>query len=273
MPVVIGIFIFLLLFTSFCLWVIGMLFPAVVSPILRRVPTRRQVFKLFGTATAGLFVLFIAVILNTDTTTSLKNTNVSELPTTSPQTTKTTDTSTQPTSATKQAVTSQVPAETKPTVTQFKDGDYVVGTDIQPGTYRTRQGSSGCYYSRLSGFSGSLSDIISNENTDAPAVISIAAADKGFKSVRCGTWTKDLSAITTSKTSFSDGIFIVNTDITAGTYRSTGGNGCYYSRLKGFGGTLSDIISNENTDTSAIITIAATDKGFKSVRCGTWSKI
>lgn len=156
---------------------------------------------------------------------------------------------------------------------QFKDGDHIVGTDIQAGTYRTRKGSSGCYYARLSGFSGELDDIITNENTDAPAIITIAPTDKGFKSSRCGTWTQDLSAITTSRTSFGDGVFIVGTDIEAGTYKSTGGSFCYYSRLSGFTGELEDIISNENTTSSAIVTISASDKGFKSARCGTWTKI
>lgn len=86
--------------------------------------------------------------------------------------------------------TAPTPQSQTPSVPQFKDGNYIVGADIQPGTYRTRKGSSDCYYSRLSGFGGSLSEIISNENTDAPAVITIAAADKGFKSSRCGTWNK-----------------------------------------------------------------------------------
>jgi len=161
----------------------------------------------------------------------------------------------------------------KPSVPSFGNGDFVVGTDIQPGTYRTRTGSSGCYYSRLSGFGGSIGDIISNENTDAPAIVTIAASDKGFKSVNCSTWTQDLSQITSSQTSFGDGTFIIGTDIQAGTYKNTGRDGCYYSRLSGFGGSIGDIIANENTDTSAIISIAPTDRGFKSVHCGTWSKL
>jgi len=155
----------------------------------------------------------------------------------------------------------------------FGDGNHIVGTDIQPGTYRTRKASSGCYYSRLNGFGGSLSEIISNENTDAPAVITIATTDKGFKSTRCGTWTQDLSAITSDQTAFGDGIFIIGTDIQAGTYKSSGSNSCYYSRLRGFSGSLGDIISNENTDSSAVVTIASSDKGFKSTRCGTWTKL
>jgi len=153
----------------------------------------------------------------------------------------------------------------------FEDGQYVVGKDIQPGTYRTRVGMSGCYYARLSGFSGELGEILANENTNYPAVVTIEATDKGFKSSRCGTWTQDLSQITKSTTTFDDGLYIVGTDIQPGTYKSSGQASCYYSRLAGFSGDLGDIISNENTDTAAIVTIASTDKGFKSSRCGTWT--
>ena len=102
----------------------------------------------------------------------------------------------------------------------FSDGTYQVGTDIQPGTYRTRESSSGCYYERLSGFSGEINDIIANNNTDAPAIVTIRPTDAGFTSSSCGTWTKDLSAITESKTSFGEGAYIVGTDIELGTYRN-----------------------------------------------------
>lgn len=111
-----------------------------------------------------------------------------------------------------------------------------------------------------------------NENTDAPAVITIMPNDKGFKSTRCGTWTQDLSQITSSKTTFDNGIFIVGTDIEPGTYKNSGQTGCYYARLKDFTGGLSSIITNENTDDVARVTIATTDKGFKSTRCGAWTK-
>ncbi len=167
-----------------------------------------------------------------------------------------------------------IPKQTAQAFPSFSgSGNYIVGTDIQSGTYRTRVGSSGCYYSRLSGFGGDLSDILSNEMTDYPSVVTISLSDKGFKTVRCATWTTDLSAITQSKTSFGNGVFITNTDFVPGTYRSTGGSGCYYSRLSGFSGELGDVIANEMTDSSAIVTIPSSDKGFKSVRCGTWTKI
>lgn len=87
--------------------------------------------------------------------------------------------------------TSSVPAPVTPVgpVSQFSDGTFAVGQDIQPGTYRN-SGSEGCYYARLRGFGGTIKDIISNENTDAVAIVSILPADAGFESKRCGTWSR-----------------------------------------------------------------------------------
>ena len=154
----------------------------------------------------------------------------------------------------------------------FGDGDFVVGKDIQPGTYRTRVGSPGCYWARLKGFSGTVEDVIANDNTDGPEVITIAASDMGFTSTSCGTWTSDLSAIISPGSPFPDGTYIVGTDLMAGTYRSAASQGCYWARLSGFGGTNDQIIANGNTDAGAIVTISASDKGFSSSRCGTWTK-
>jgi hypothetical protein len=81
----------------------------------------------------------------------------------------------------------------------------------------------------------------------------------------------DLSQITLSKTEFNDGMYFVGVDI-PGTYKNGGGDGCYYARLKGFGGT-NNIIANNNTDSTAIVTINASDKGFQSSGCGTWKKV
>lgn len=165
----------------------------------------------------------------------------------------------------------------KPTPTpvpyaQFNDGTFVVGQDIQPGTYRTRNASPGCYYARLKGFGGTVDDILANNNTDNPAIVTILPTDKGFESNNCDTWTKDLSAITASQTSFDDGMYIVGTDIQPGTYKSSGQSGCYYARLSGFSNTTDDILANNNTDTPAIVTISPGDKGFQSNNCGTWTK-
>jgi hypothetical protein len=68
-------------------------------------------------------------------------------------------------------------------------------------------------------------------------------------------------------------MYFVSTDIEPGTYKSSGQTGCYYARLAGFSGGLDDIIANNNTDSAAIVTIDAGDKGFESKGCGTWTKM
>ncbi len=205
---------------------------------------------------------------------------VKNIPTqiTKPNTTTSSNTTTPVTQSSQPATTptpqpTPAPPAPKSPATSFGDGNYVVSTDIQPGTYRTRVGSPGCYYARLSGFSGSMDEILANNNTDFPAVITIPSSDKGFQSSSCGTWTQDLSEITSSQTSFGDGIFIVGTDMLPGTYRSSGSTGCYYARVSGFSGTDGEILANDNTDTAAVVTILASDKGFVSSNCGTWVKI
>ena len=153
----------------------------------------------------------------------------------------------------------------------FGDGTFTVGKDLQTGTYRTRQAASGCYWARLSGFGGTLGEIITSDLTNNPSTVTIASSDKGFKSDGCGTWTSDLSAITSSKTSFGDGVFIVGTDVAPGTYKGTAQSGCYWARLSAFSGDLSDIITSDLTNSAAVVTISASDKGFKSEDCGPWT--
>jgi hypothetical protein len=165
------------------------------------------------------------------------------------------------------------PREPEPREPSFGDGTHQVGTDVQPGIYRTRAGSPNCYWERLRNFSGGLNGILANGNTSAPAIVTIEQTDAGFHSEGCGTWTKDLSAITASKTSFGAGAYIVGTDMIPGTYRNSGGANCYYERLRGFNGGLNAIIANGNTSNPTIVAIAPTDAGFQSNGCGTWTKL
>ena len=151
----------------------------------------------------------------------------------------------------------------------FRDGSFVVGTDLSPGTYRTRKGGRGCYWARLAGFSGELGEVLANDNETGPVIITIGKSDKGFESKRCGLWVTDFSAITDGPSApFGDGMYIVGTDIAPGTWRSDAPQGCYWARLRGFSGQMGDLIANGN----GIVTIAPSDKGFRSKRCGTWSK-
>lgn len=71
--------------------------------------------------------------------------------------------------------------------------------------------------------------------------------------------------------SFGDGTYRVGRDIAAGTYRSMGGSGCYWQRLKNFSGNLNGIIANDDAQGPAVVTIYRGDKGFETNNCGTWT--
>ena len=60
-------------------------------------------------------------------------------------------------------------------------------------------------------------------------------------------------------------------DLQAGTYRSQGGDSCYWERLRGFGGQTADIIANGAGILPQTVTIAPTDAGFRSQGCAPWS--
>lgn len=68
-------------------------------------------------------------------------------------------------------------------------GTFVVGTDIQPGTYRA-PATPGCYWERLSSTSGDFDALIANDNADGPVVVTIAESDAAFSANDCGTFTK-----------------------------------------------------------------------------------
>ena len=64
---------------------------------------------------------------------------------------------------------------------------------------------------------------------------------------------------------------MVNQQIVPGRYRSTGGDGCYWQRTSGFGGTLDEIIANDNVSGPAIVDVSGSDAGFTSQSCGDWT--
>ena len=88
------------------------------------------------------------------------------------------------------AVEVEVPISHAPAsaTAQFGDGTWLVGSDIQAGTYRTSNPSGSCYWARLSGLGGELDDIIANDFTDDPAIVEIKLSDKAFDANDCGTW-------------------------------------------------------------------------------------
>jgi hypothetical protein len=77
----------------------------------------------------------------------------------------------------------------------------------------------------------------------------------------------------TPATSFGDGTWRVGADIQPGTYRSTGTQVCYWERVRDFNGALGSIVANDNVSGPAVVTIAPSDAGFSSKRCGTWTRV
>lgn len=69
-----------------------------------------------------------------------------------------------------------------------------------------------------------------------------------------------------------DGIHVVGTTLPPGTYHAPGSSGCYWARLSGFGGSGEEIIANHFGSGPVVVTIAPTDKGFRSSGCGAWTK-
>jgi len=76
------------------------------------------------------------------------------------------------------------------------------------------------------------------------------------------------------KTTFGDGNYRVGIDIAAGTYRSSGAasGSCYWARLSNFTGS-NNILANYLDPGPTTVTILASDAGFETRRCGTWSKV
>ena len=85
------------------------------------------------------------------------------------------------------------PAPTGP-VTTFGEGTFEVGTDIEPGTYKTAGPASGwmkyCYWERQSATDGEFSSIIANEGGEGPTTVTISPNDAAFKTSGCEAWMK-----------------------------------------------------------------------------------
>lgn len=151
------------------------------------------------------------------------------------------------------------------------DGTHVVGEEVAPGTYRS-SASGTCYWARLRGFSQELDDIAANGNS-SPEIVTITEGDVGFETSGCGRWLPvDETGEGEPASSFEDGTFKVGVHITPGRYRAAGGGGsCYWARFSDFTHELDGVIANGLEP--AVVEIAASDAGFTSIGCGTWSQI
>lgn len=90
------------------------------------------------------------------------------------------------------AAQAEQPRETEqagPATTISGDGQYLVGEDIKPGTYKTAGTDSdfACYWARLKNATGELSGIIANDNITGPARVTLKKGEY-FETKRCKPW-------------------------------------------------------------------------------------
>ena len=158
------------------------------------------------------------------------------------------------------------------------DGDFQVGSDVKPGTYRTTGNSDGmCYWERAKDAKGEMDSILANDNVSGTSYVTIKATDKLFKSSGCKDWKAvdpKAKGTAVSRMAGDGGMFRVGTDIAPGTYRSTGNtdDSCYWERAKDADHGLKSILANNNVTGTAVVTISASDGYFKTTGCKDWKK-
>ncbi|GHI07129.1 hypothetical protein AQI88_22020 [Streptomyces cellostaticus] len=158
------------------------------------------------------------------------------------------------------------------------DGDFRVGSDVKPGTYRTTGNADDqCSWERAKDASGETDSLLANDNVTGTSYVTVKAGDKLFKSSGCKDWEAvDPKAKGTPASSMDGdgGMFRVGADIAPGTYRSTGNadDSCYWERTKDAEHGLDSVIANDNVTGTAVVTIRSTDAYFKTTGCGDWKK-
>lgn len=158
------------------------------------------------------------------------------------------------------------------------DGDFQVGSDIKPGTYRTTGNTDGlCYWERAKDSSGEMDSLLANDNVTGTGYVTIKATDRLFSSSGCGDWEavdEKAKGSPASKMAGGAGMLRVGVDIAPGTYKSTGNtdDSCYWERTKNADHSIDSIIANNNVTGTAVVTISASDAYFKTSGCQDWKK-
>jgi hypothetical protein len=173
--------------------------------------------------------------------------------------------------------TADPPAATTRAPMSITPGAWRVTRHVQPGRYYADP-QAGCYWERQRGFSGALPDVIANEFIAFDAgqwIVDIFSTDAGFESdPACGTWSSTPRA--SLQSTIRPGVWLIGTQIPAGTYRVNAAAGCYWARLRNFTSQLDGIVDNDFSplEGSQVVTLLPTDVGFESdADCGTWTRV
>jgi hypothetical protein len=158
------------------------------------------------------------------------------------------------------------------------NGDFQVGKDVKPGTYRTTGNTDGmCYWERAKDSSGEMDSLLANDNVTGTSYVTVKATDKLFSSHDCKDWEavdEKAKGSPAARMAGDGGMFRVGADIAPGTYKSTGNtdDSCYWERTKDAGHGIDSIIANNNVTGTAVVTISSSDAYFKTSGCQDWKK-
>lgn len=137
---------------------------------------------------------------------------------------------------------------------EISSGTYLVGSEIEPGFYRVSR-----YFSRLD----ANQDIIDNDLVldEGWTIVNVESTDK-FLEISGVAYPLDaMPVLDPIAEGFTDGTYLVGTDIQPGVYRVTAGEGdlAYAARLA----CDRDIIDNDLNSGSVILTVRASDCLFE----------
>jgi hypothetical protein len=143
----------------------------------------------------GLLALVVGLVIG-GSNSKTKNVDVAVPgPTTTQSATETlTETQTQTATTTPTQVVATKTVQVRVTFTPTPvgatgDGQYLVGSEIQPGTWHT-PGGADCYYERDNSLGGEVGAIIANDNITGPTTIQIDPSDKAVKFNGGCAWSK-----------------------------------------------------------------------------------
>lgn len=158
-------------------------------------------------------------------------------------------------------------------VAEFGDGVYLVGAEVLPGTYETRNAAGGpCVWSRLSGFKGTDFERKATVVSEGAAFVTLLASDVGFRSAGCETWRRlMIPEASVDAAPFGDGTYVVGRDVAPGIYEAhlTDSSRCRWVRLSDWSWTFG-VITERRHEGRAIVEISSSDAGFHSSGCGEW---
>ena len=160
--------------------------------------------------------------------------------------------------------------------TRFGPGQYRVNSDIAAGRYYSAP-SAGCYFERQSGFGETEDDILANEFLEYDAgqwIVDIRSSDLGFQTNGdCGIWYNTPRG--GAQAPVGAGMWLVGSQVRAGTYRASTLPNCYWERLRSFSSTIGEVIANDlvGGGGTRMVSIRSTDAGFSTnEECGPWTR-